>query len=54
MNIETIINKLKAIAIWYQMPDDEVEVIKAAVDILEALKWQDCEYIKGKLKGVTK
>lgn len=54
MNIETIINKLQALAIWYQMPDDEVEVIKAAVEILESVKWNNCEYIKGKLKGVTK
>lgn len=54
MNIETIINKLQAIAAWYQMPEDDKAVIMAACDRLEALKWQDCEYIKGKLKGVTK
>lgn len=51
MNIETIITKLQGIAAWYQMPEDDKAVIMAACDRLEALKWQDCEYIKGKLKG---
>lgn len=53
MSIELYINRLKAMAIWYQMNDDEIETIKAVIDILESVKWQDCEYIKGKLKGVT-
>ena len=53
MDIETIINKLQALSAWYQMPEDDKAVIMAACDILESVKWQDCEYIKRKLKGVT-
>ena len=43
MTPQQIIDKLKAIAVWYSMSDEETEVIKAAIKIIEGSEKHDCK-----------